>query len=278
MLTRSLGEAQRLARSEHGFTLIELLVVVIAGMVVVIALFTLVDVTLRSTTRTFSAVDATQHARSALEDIENELHSACVADSYPPIQPGSSDTSLSFVSQYGSTNGPANAPSLDPVEHTVTFDPVAKTLTDTVSPPPPGPWGGGGGGQSGSTTLLLSNVSQQGSAPVFQYFAYAEPTDSAGNPYTDAAGNPYEMLIDGINAVPGTSIVPPAQPLTVPLSSADAVQAAEVLIMLRVGPAGGANENTNLSDVNDSVTDQVVLRLTPPVNHMGNGTVFEPCQ
>lgn len=252
--------------------------VIIAGLVVVIALFTLVDVTLRSTTRTFSAVDATQHGRIALEDLENELHSACVTDSIAPIQAGSDDTSLTFVSQYGSTASDANAASLTPVEHTISFDPVAQTLTDTtaVATGGSGPdWTFGG---PTTSRVLLTNVSQQGSEPVFQYFAYAEPTDSSGNPYTDQAGNTYEMLVDGIDAVPGTSIIPPAQPLAVPLSETDAQQAAEVLIRLRVGAAGGAHENSNLGDVNDSVTDQVVLRLTPPANHAGTGTVFQPCQ
>ncbi|MBV9174538.1 MAG: type II secretion system protein [Chloroflexi bacterium] len=259
-------------RSEGGFTLVELLVVIIAGLVVVIALFALVDVTLRQTTRTFSAVDATQHARTALEEIENEAHSACLLDYPSPIQPGSTDTSLRFVSQYGSTATAATAANPYPVLHTIAFDPVAKTLTDTTSP-----FGGGVG--TIQTTTLLTNVGAQGSAPVFQYFAYAEPTDSSGAPYTDGAGNPYEMLIDGINAVPGTAIIPSAQPLAVPLSIDDAGQAAEVLIKLQVGASGGTNENTNLtSGVNDSVTDQVVLRLTPPVNHAGSGTSFEPCQ
>lgn len=265
-------------RSEWGFTLVELLVVVMAGVVVVIALFTLIDVTLRETTRTFSAVDASQNARLALETVENEMHSACVADSYTPIQPGSTNTSLTFVSQYGSTGSDANAPTLTPAEHTIAFNSAAGTLTDTTFPATGGSAPDWTFGTAGTSKLLLSNVAAQGASPVFQYFAYAEPVNSSGNPYTDPAGNPYEMLIDGINAVPGTSTVPAAQPLSVPLSTTAAQQAAEVVIKLKVGATGHAHENTNLSAVPASVTDQIVLRLTPPANHTGNGAVFQPCQ
>ena len=80
-------------RSEEGFTLIELLVTMVAGIVVLMALLTIMDVTLQSTTRAFSQVDANNRARPAFTSIENELHSACFADEETPIQSGSSGTS-----------------------------------------------------------------------------------------------------------------------------------------------------------------------------------------
>jgi type II secretory pathway pseudopilin PulG len=265
-------------RSEHGFTLVELLVVMTAGIVVLGALFTILDVTLRQTTRTFSTVDASQQTRTAIEQVENELHSACLGSQVTPIQAGSTGTSLTFETQYGSTAGNANAASPTPVEHTITYN--AGTLTDTTTPSTGGTapsWTFGG---TSSTKTLLSNVAlYPGASSVFQYFGYASPMNG-GTPYTDAGGNAYEMLIDGINAVPGTSpaVIPAASPLTTPLSSTDAGNAAEVLIKLLVKPSGGTDVNTTLSAAAASVVDQIVLRLTPPDNHAGSGSTFNPCQ
>jgi hypothetical protein len=127
---------------------------------------------------------------------------------------------------------------------------------------------------------LLTNVTlQNGSTAAFQYFAYQQPANSIGVPYTDAGGNAYMMLIDGTSAVPATSIVPAAQPLSSPLSTTDSKEAAEVTIKLAVSPGGGTGVNT--TSTNDStvdITDAVVLRLTPAANHVGSGANFLPCQ
>lgn len=260
---------------EAGYTLIELLVVLVMGVVVVSALFTIVDVTLHQTNRTFSKLDATQRARTSFETVENELHSACLADQIQPIQSGSSPTTLVFVSQYGNGANPTA------VEHTITFNAAAQTLTDSS-------YAATGGtspswtfsSTATSTRTLLTNVSQSGTTPVFQYFAYQQPLNSSGNPYTDGQGYPYMMLLDGTSSVPGTSVIPAAQPLaaTPTLSTTNAQSAAEVQITLSVGPAGGSGENTNLAAARVSVTDGVVLRLTPAANHAGEGASFVPCQ
>jgi prepilin-type N-terminal cleavage/methylation domain-containing protein len=268
------------ARGEDGFTLMELLVVMVASVVVLGALFTILDVTLRQTSRTFSMVDASQESRIGLEKLENELHSACVGSDQSPIQTGSSATSLVFISQYGSTASNANAASLTPVQHTITLSGSALTDTTTAASNANAPWTFGG---ASSTQTILSNVTtaMSGSTalPVFQYFAYAEPYSAPNVPYRDAAGNTYEMLMDGITAVPGTSTVPAAAPLPVPLSSTDATNAAEVLINVRVKPSGGTDVNNSAKDSASwaSVSDQVVLRLTPPDNHAGSGADFSPC-
>ena len=88
-------------RSEQGFTLIELLVTMVAGIVVLAALLTILDVTLQSTTRQFSQLDANNRARPAFTSIENELHSACFADEETPIQVGSNANALIFLTSTG---------------------------------------------------------------------------------------------------------------------------------------------------------------------------------
>ncbi len=265
-----------MARAEDGFTLVELLVVLMAGIVVISALFTILDVTLHSTTRTFTKVDATQRARVTLERIENELHSACLTSGVTPIQGGGANGSqdsnannLVFVSQYGTSANPT------PVEHRISFNAAAGTLTDytyaLTSGSSPSNWVFSSTPTSPSGTPLLTNVSANGAIPVFQYFAY--------EPYTDTNGNHDMMLMDGSTAVPGTTTVSNPDPLSTTngLSTSDAASTAEVVISLVVGGSGGSNENTNLADTRDTASDSVVLRLTPPPNQVGGTSTFGPC-
>ncbi len=254
---------RRLA-AQDGFTLIEMLVVLAAGSVVMAGLLTMVDVTLRQTTRTFNRVDATQRARTTLEGMMNELHSACIFPGATPIQPASTATRLVFESQY------SNLATVTPViEHEITYDSTAQTLIEKT-------YNTNGGTPPNwtfsttptSTVTLLTNVR----SAQFGYYAYQQTT------YLDGANNPYVMLLDGTQAVPGTSTIPPAAPLAVPLSTADAQNAAEVTIDFTVGPAGGSGENTTASPSDASVSDSVVLRLSPAANHAGNGASFDPCQ
>jgi Tfp pilus assembly protein PilW len=279
MLSTHSPSLSQLLEGEQGVSLIELLVAILAGMIVIIALFNLQIVTLHQTTRVFTRVDATQHARVAIESLENELHSACLTDNVTPVQAGSTANSLEFISQVG------NGATLTPVEHIITFNSVAGTLTDAQYAETGMTTNSSGvpiytfASTATSTRTLLTNVSQTGSTPVFQYYAYQEPMNGS-TPYTDASGDAYMMLLDGTSEVPGTSTIPPASPLSTSpsLSSADAANTAEVVTSLSVGASGTTGENTSLSDASDSVSDGVVLRLTPAANHAGDGNVFIPCQ
>ena len=264
-------------RSEEGFTLIELLVTMVAGIVVLMALLTIMDVTLQSTTRAFSQVDANNRARPAFTAIENELHSACFADEETPIQAGSNGTALIFLTSSGSSATPTEtwheidyngAPTSDLTDTTY------QTSQSTVNGVPT--WTRG---SQVSTRIVLTDVGQtrptptSSLTPVFQYFAYQVA------PGTDAAGNQYEILPDGTAPIPGTSttVFNPLAP-GASLSANQAATAAEVLISLGVGPAGGNNESTNYTNVGTAVSDAITFRFTPAANHVGDGAVFDPCQ
>lgn len=263
-------------KSEEGFTLVELLATMVAGIVVLAAVLTVLDVTFQQTTRTFSRVDATRRARPAFTAIENELHSSCFADQETPIQSGSSPTSLIFLSSTGTAATPIS------VWHEIVYNGAPKrTLTDssyatsesTVNGVPT--WTRGA---LQSSRIVLRNVSQAVSSsnqpiPVFQYFAFQTA------PGTDAAGNQYMILPDGTAPIPGTTttVFNPLAPGAA-LTGTQAATVAEVLINLTVGPGGGSNENTNLSGVSDTVTDAITFRFTPAANHVGAGASFDPCE
>lgn len=278
-MSSALASRPRL-REESGFTLIELLVVMLAGTVVMGAIFTMLDVTIRQTSRTFSEVNASQTARMATERIETELHSSCVGYAVYPIQTGSDANDLIFLSQWGSASSGNTATSATPtpVEHKIVYSPTAKTLTDYTY----ASTGGSSPNWTFSSTpskteILAENASQRDPTPVFQYFAYSQPMNGS-SPYTDSSGNTYEMIQDGINYLPGsTSIQPAASPESTPLAATSAADTAEVLVTFAAGPDKSTLVNGNAYGATANVQDQIVLRLTPPANHAGGGATFMPC-
>jgi prepilin-type N-terminal cleavage/methylation domain-containing protein len=257
------------AGAQSGFTLVELCVAMAVGTIVIIGLFSILIVVLHQTQRTFTRVSATRQARIAFSNIENELHSACV-DGSPPIQTGSTATSAQFVSYYGDAANPT------PVWHVLTFNAAAGTLTDsTYNVSGTGPdWTEG---TLVSTNTLLSNAAQDGTTPVFQYYAYTAE-------YTDGAGNVYWIVPDGTNLAPGETGTPVNAPLSASgtgLSATNANNTVEVVINLLVGASGDGLAKPSLSSVDDPVTDTISLRLTTPPDYVPSGAAAEgygPCQ
>jgi Tfp pilus assembly protein PilW len=256
--------------SEAGFTLVELLATMVAGVVVLLALGTILEVTMRETTRSFTLVDATERARPVFQRLENELHSACFTSEETPIQSGSGPNALSFLTTSGTSTTPTA------MWHELDYSPApTSTLTDTTYQTVYSNASGQPTWSRGTlqgTQTLLTNVTQSGTTPVFQYFAYQTA------PGTDAAGNQYMILPDGTSPIPGTSttVYNPLAPGG-SLSATQAATVAEVMINLTVGPGGHANENTNLANVGQSVSDAITFRFTPAANHTGAGATFGPC-
>jgi prepilin-type N-terminal cleavage/methylation domain-containing protein len=230
---------RRLVSDQSGFTLTELLVGMFAGLVLISGLFTILDVTIHQTTRTFSRVDATQRARAALETIENELHSACYANSVTPVvggTGGSTANQLVFWTQYGGDVNPI------PVQHMISFDPTAGTLSDTTYTTT----GSSPKWVAGSPTVtkqLLPEVAQSSTTAVFQY---------------------YKLTSAGPTAVSS------------PVSASNANNVADIRITLVVKPADGGNLRSDVAA--DTVTNQVDLRLTPIPNPSPQTETFNPCQ
>lgn len=258
-------------RSQPGFTLVEMLVALACSTIVLIGLSTVLIFTLQQTQRTFTKVDASRQARMGLATIENELHSACV-NGDPPIQAGSTATSLEFLSYYGSAANPT------PVWHVIALN--SGTLTDTTYTATYNGSGTGADWTQGAapiqTTTLLTNVAQNGSTPVFQYYAYAPDGG-------DSSGDTYWIIPDGTSLPPGGTGTPPNTPLstTAGLSQSDALNTVEVVINLLVGATANSLSNPSLTGVDAPVTDSISLRLTTPPDVVMAGaaaTGYGPCE
>lgn len=287
MLTPFASDRRRALAQADGFTLIEMVLALSLASIVMVALVMMVNLVLDQSSNAFTNIDATENARVKLEQIENELHSACIGNEVAPVQADSTATQLSFISAFG------NAASVTPVEHVIALSNGALTDTtyaetsETAGTPPTYTFSS----SPSSTTTVLINVSQLQSpiTPVFQYFPYGEVWNGSGY-YEDPAGNPYEVLLDGNNYVPNTSpsYLAPADDLvtsTAPsLSASNAASVAEVEITLEVGPYVSPQESTDLpgaplaNNGDLTVQDSVVLRLTDPANHVGTGAEFGPCE
>ncbi|HST54479.1 MAG TPA: hypothetical protein VLJ42_01115 [Solirubrobacteraceae bacterium] len=220
-------------RDERGLTLVEMLVATTSGMILLLALFAVLDVSLSQSSRVADKVDANQHARTAMEKIVLELHSSCVAASVVPVRPGSDDTTIRFISQAGSAS---NFPTVDlHVIHltgTDLIDDSYQSDAGTVAPAWTFP------GAPTSSQTLLENVSQSngGVLPVFQYFRYYTAADAGGT----------------LGAIDPT-------PLDTPLSAGDAQLASQVTVSFTTGPTSGSTEPTRAINLSNTA----VLRFSP---------------
>jgi hypothetical protein len=214
-------------RDERGLTLIELTVAAAMGIVLSLALFSFIDSVSRSSQRTAIRVDATKLGRPAMAGIMDALHSTCVAPGVAPVLPGSTDTSISVISQTGSAVTPV------PVKRTITY--ASGALSEAIYPVSSGTapsWTFSG--TASSSRQIVKPVTQAtvsgASVPVFRYYAF----DSNGAITTQ---------------------------LPVPLSATDAAKAVQVTVAFAVPPRASANPDPEGSV---SFIDSALFRFSPP--------------
>jgi prepilin-type N-terminal cleavage/methylation domain-containing protein len=213
MLTRQRPISSLLMLDERGFTLVELVVALVAGLVVLGALFSVLEVSLRHSTAVQDRVQANQLGRIAMTKIVDELHSACLSPGFTPVQPESAPNELRFVAAYGNEAVLANA-----YEHRIVFTKKEKmgTLTDYAYKSNGGSWPKftfSSTATPSSGTLLASNISETESGgkgvPVFRYYKYAS-----------SSGSTEALPLNTINETP----------LTTPLTSTTAAEAASAQV------------------------------------------------
>jgi prepilin-type N-terminal cleavage/methylation domain-containing protein len=102
----AVANPRRLLTETAGFTLIELLVAMVAGIVVIGALYTILEVSLVQSTRVANETYAGQLGRTAMTKLVDELHNACISSEFTPVQSSekagekSNGTKLMFINTY----------------------------------------------------------------------------------------------------------------------------------------------------------------------------------
>lgn len=172
------------ASDQRGFTLVETLVAMVTGVVVVGALFAILDFSVKQTARLSEVSQVAQTSGTAMTRIVDELHSACLSPGYAPVKSGSTSSKLVLVNAYfPETNEKGEAEykfvRKDELEYT-----AAGKLTDTLSRPTGEekegefPWK-----VSGTTTLAegISPFAGISTEPVFKYYKYGKKTSSGSS-------------------------------------------------------------------------------------------------
>lgn len=235
-------------RAQGGFTLIELLIAMSCGIIIMLATFALIDLTVEMTQRVTDRVDSTARGREFMEQLVQELNSGCLLPDVSPVQAASASGISPAVSSDGSdlvfVSGLGDGQTATPVEHVVTFK--SGTITDTSY----ANTGGSGAtttaastwtfSSTPSTARQLTNVFSAG----FTYYSYSNPSN---NP-TNSLSGPAAL------STPLSSVWPATSGET---NGAPAV--ARVDIAFQVGPTSGSTSTAARTTLNDSV----VFRLTP---------------
>jgi Tfp pilus assembly protein PilW len=169
-------------RDERGMTLIEMLVTVSLGMIVLLALMDIADVSLRASARVEDRVEVSQRGRIAMDQIAQQIRSqVCLGPGSPAVTEGL-DTSVTFYSQLGDENSVPQRRRLFYDNGTITEE----TYVGNGTPP--------NMNFSNNPTRVrdvISSVSPVGATPVFQYYAFTNtdpptPTELLPTPLSDA--------------------------------------------------------------------------------------------
>jgi Tfp pilus assembly protein PilW len=235
--------ADRLASltDEAGFGLVETLVAALMGVVLAGAMGLILVVSLHQSTRLSDVVEATQLGRTTMNHIVNELHSACIAPNFEPIQEKSKGNELLFVTAYGKEAQLAGAEM-----HKIVWSGENGTLIDySVASTGSWPEFAFGAFPAKGTTIgqHVYQVLRGGKpVPIFQYYKYGTEATSS--------------TTTGLSTL--------TEPLTVPeatgLTPVDAEGTSAVLVSFREAPF---NNNTNLSR-SAEFSNQVTLSFSVP--------------
>ena len=233
--------ADRLASltDDAGFGLVETLVAALMGVVLAGALGLILVVSLHQSARLSDVVEATQLGRTTMTHVVNELHSACIAPSFEPIQEKSKGNELLFVTAYGKEAQLAGAEM-----HKIVWSGENGTLIDYfVASTGSWPEFAFGAFPAKGTTIgqhvYRAEVLQGGKlekVPIFQYYKYGTEATSS----TTTALSTLEALRKT-----------PSETETTPLTAIEAESTSSVLVSFKEAPF---NNNTNLSRSADSAT------------------------
>jgi hypothetical protein len=223
-------------RQEAGMTLMELITAMTIGMIVMLAMFALLDNTVRLNTSAMAKTDAMQRGRLAMDVMTQELRSQVCLDNLagPAIVTGATANTVEFYSDFSEGDG-----TVPPTKRRLSYNPAtgdvttAIWVTDVLEPRP-----GDFPVAPDNTHLRLENIALQkdgagNTIPFLRYYAYRW----VGNPPRPEAS---------------LELVPP-------LDATEARRVARIDVSLVAQPLGADDRTKGVN-----LTDQVMARHSDP--------------
>jgi prepilin-type N-terminal cleavage/methylation domain-containing protein len=253
MLSAARKHAGR-AREERGMTLVEVLVAMVTGVVVLGSAYSILEVSLHQSARLADYAQSAQIGRTAMTRIVDELHSACIAEGFKPVQAGSGESKLVLIDAYSeeakigtSETGSGGNTIWNARKDTVVWSEAGKTLTDSTYKSTGGSWPEytfANASTPAAGTRLADRVTKaeienpetkaKETPPVFRYFDYAtKPATQATEPLSTLA-----------------EVTPPAAGF----SKEEAEKVAAVQVSFRTAPPSGSKEADRRTDLTSQVT------------------------
>jgi Tfp pilus assembly protein PilW len=243
---------------EAGFTLVELLIAMTVGIVILLATFGVIDLTIRDNSRITDRVQATNSGRSFMEQTIAELNSGCLVPDVSPIQPAtpagispavtSDATHLVFVSGLGDSQ--SNTPTL----HVLSWS--NNQLTDSSYDNT----GGSGPTTRGASTWTFVNPNAPGPAPA-RVLSNVPAFSLSYYSFPNTANAP-------VNSLNGAVALSLPLATTWPATSTEVnhpYQVSRLDIAMTVGPdAGDSQWGAGTASVRVNLASTAVFRLTPP--------------
>lgn len=160
----------RRIREQNGFTLVELLAAMVVGMIVLFAVFGLLDGAVRTHARTTDQIETSARGRLAIDRISQSLGSRICLGEVPSLV-AASDTSVEY---YASLAPERAGVRLEAQRRRLTFSGGAIREEMWTSNPPVSPPDAPPAVDTAPTRSrqLVSGVGQIGTTPVFRYYAY----------------------------------------------------------------------------------------------------------
>jgi prepilin-type N-terminal cleavage/methylation domain-containing protein len=155
-------------RRQDGFTVVEMLVAAAVGSIVMVAIFTLLDTSVKQSGGVTARVDSTQRGRTAMEKITRELRSqVCWSPDGGASVPSVTlaDAQPYSVTFYGySGYGDVHAD-----KRTIWWDTNTNSINESIAPGLPATGAVTSFGTAVTNTLITDVTPPPGNAPVFEY-------------------------------------------------------------------------------------------------------------
>lgn len=226
-------------REEAGMTIMEVLTACTVGLIVLGAMFTLLDSTVRMNTGVMSKTDAMQRGRLAMDVMTQELRSQVCLENLagPAIVPGATADTVEFYSDF--SDGTGDVP---PTKRRLAYDPATgniqtKIYTTAKLEPTPGDFAGA----QAITQMRMEKVKRA--------------LDDAGNPVPFLRYYAYQW----VDAAAGTKRPEATLELLPPIDANEARRVARIDVSFSALPLGAKDKTKGVD-----LTDRVMARHSDP--------------